>query len=333
VNITVSSLVDDDRRATASVSGDSRWVEDICLAYLQEIGLYKNWVCLFSNFNDRKLCLSESGADPSTCVPGAYAVRYPASSPPPSNLVSSVINRCTQDNHGQTDLGRRGTVYAFITAPLAAYVKPKPIGDDFVQQNIVWIILVIIAGLLFLLFLMYMAVRLYRYRGKYHEERKEADRLKEEVDNMTQFGGDSGTKDDQVAMTENPLAVQLKHLQQAVKQEDIKLQQAEQGLRLQEADIRKEHIDNMKSNRDKMMAELEKLKAQLAESQAVTAAPTAIDEPDYGKPAAYAAGPTASGDSSDAAAGAYGQHGDGAYRAGFDQYQAPTRGPKKKDLS
>jgi len=229
-------------------------------------------------------------------------------------------------------LERLGTVYAFITSPLATYVPPKKPSDDIVAQNIVAIILGIIFGLLFFIFLAYMAFRLFRYRKKYHDEKAEADRLKEEVENMQQFGGEAGTKDDQVAMTENPLAAQLKQLQQAVKAEDLKLQEAEQGLRTQEADIRKDHIDNMRSNRDKMMQELERLKQQLSEAQASSAAPTQFDDGDsggqYAQPA-YRGG----ADDASAQSGAYGQADDGAYRAGFDQMQAPARGgPKKKDF-
>jgi cbb3-type cytochrome oxidase subunit 3 len=321
VNMTVTSLVDNVRRDNSDV-----WVEDICLAYLLEIGQYKNWVCLFSSQYDRRLICGVASSNPG-CVKGRYIVRDPATAPPPDNLVSSVFHRCTQSG-ATSGTVRRGTVYAFIVNPLADYVPIRKKPADIVESNIVPIILGIIFLILFAIFLIYLAVRLARYRKKYHEERAEADRLKEEVENMTQFGGEAGTKDDQVAMTKNPLAAQLEHLQQAVKEEDIKLQQAEQGLRSQEADIRKDHIDNMRSNRDKMLAELERLKAQLQESQASTAAPSTMEEaPSGGYNAGYDGQASAS-------AGGYGQAEDGAYRAGFDQYQAPRGGggPKKRDL-
>jgi len=284
-------------------------------------------VCLFTNPEDRRLICPPPSVAPG-CAQGKYVVRDPVTAPPPDNLVSSVVSFCTQPL-ATTGNVRKGSVYAFIISPLAVYTKPDPVADDIVEDNIVPIILGIIFIILFLIFLVYLAVRLGRYRKKYHEERAEADRLKEEVENMTQFGGEAGTKDDQVAMTENPLAAQLKQLQQAVKDEDVKLQAAEQGLRSQEADVRKDHIDNMRSNRDKMLAELERLKAQLSEAQASTAAPSTIDEP--AQPTQRYAQPTGE-DTGGASAGAYGQGGDGAYRAGFDQYQAPRGGPKKKDL-
>jgi len=303
------------------------------LARLQEIGRYKNWICLFSNPVDRRLICKAASIEPG-CAKGNFAVRDPSVAPPPANLVSSVFHRCTQEGAALTN-ARLGTVYAFITAPLATYKKPSKPSDDIVAQNIVAIILGIIFGLLFFLFLAYMAFRLFRYRKKYHDEKAEADRLKEEVENMQQFGGDAGRKDDQVAMTDNPLAAQLKHLQQAVKEEDVKLQEAEQGLRQQEADIRKDHIDNMRQNRDKMMNELERLKAQLAEAQASSAAPSQFDEPESGGQYAQPGykGVAAIDRETGAGAGAYGQHDDGAYRAGFDQMQAPRGGgPKKKEF-
>jgi len=95
---------------------------------------------------------------------------------------------------------------------------------------------------------------------------------------MRQFGGDSGNKDDQVAMTSNPLSVQLKDMQARYNAEDMKLQAAESDLRKQEGEIRQEHIKNMRDNRDKLADELEKLKRQLAETQAASAPKPTYDD-------------------------------------------------------
>jgi hypothetical protein len=306
VNLTVSSLVDNVRRDALTT-----WVEDICLASLLEIGQYKNWVCQFSSQYDRRLECPPPSSAPG-CLKGKYVVRDPLTAPPPDNLVSSVINRCTQAG-GTSATTRRGTVYSFITAPLSVYFPPKRKGADVVESNIVPIVLGIIFIILFVVFLIYLAVRLLRYRQKYHDEKAEADRLKEEVDNMSQFNTAGATVDPQVQMTDNPLAAKMKYLEQAVSQEDMKIQQAEVGLGQQEAEIRKDHLRNMQANRDKMAAELEKLKAELAASSASTAAPSTMDEP-RGPQATYEGGST--GD---------------AYRTEFDQYQAPRGGPKRRD--
>lgn len=322
VNWTVTSLVDDNRR----VDGSQVWVEDICLASLRTYGQISNWLCQFTSQYERRLVCAQSQLQ-SGCTVGQWVVRKPGA-PPPSNQVSSVISRCTANNV----LGgeRRGTAYAFITAPVPTYVPLDVHQDDVLAKNVVAIIFGIIFGIVFLGILFYLAFRLSRYRKKYKDEKAEADRLKEEVQTMERFGAQAGQTDDQVAMTENPLAAKLAHLQQAVKEEDVKLQEAEQGLRIQEADIRREHIDNMRQNRDKMHAELEKLKRQVAEAQAASGAATHLED----EPAPAGAG--AAWDSGDRPAaehaGAYGQSDDGAYRAGFDQYQAPRAAPKRKDI-
>jgi len=323
VNWTVTSLVDDNRR----VDGTQVWVEDVCLASLRTYGQISNWVCQFTSQYERRLVCDVSQVA-TGCQVGQWVVRKPGA-PPPSNQVSSVISRCTANNVFGGE--RRGTAYSFITAPVPTYVPIPVKQDDIVAKNIVAIIFGVIFGIVFLGILFYMAFRLFRYRKKYKDEKAEADRLKEEVQTMERFGAQAGSTDDQVAMTENPLAAKLAHLQQAVKAEDIKLQEAEQGLRVQEADIRSEHIDNMRQNRDKMMAELEKLKRQVAESQASSGAATHLeDEP---APAGAGAGAWDSGDRPAAEHdGAYGQSDDGAYRAGFDQYQAPRAAPKRKDF-
>jgi fibro-slime domain-containing protein len=319
---TVTSLVDDNRRKDPSPV----WVEDICLASLRTYGQISNWLCQFPSQYDRRLVCTSDQAN-SGCTIGQWVVRKPTA-PPPTNQVSSIIKRCTANNvFGGV---RRGTAYAFITAPVPTYVPLAVKQDDVLAKNVVAIIFGIIFGIVFLGILFYLAFRLSRYRKKYKDEKAEADRLKEEVQTMERFGAQAGQTDDQVAMTENPLAAKLAHLQQAVKEEDIKLQEAEQGLRVQEADIRREHIDNMRQNRDKMFSELEKLKRQVAEAQATSGAATHLED----EPAQAGAG--AAWDSGDRPAaehaGAYGQSDDGAYRAGFDQYQAPRAAPKRKDL-
>jgi len=318
----VTSLIDTSRR----LPGDWTHLEDTCLARLEEIGEFRDWRCLFgSQYDRRSICqASQKG-----CSPGLFSVRNVTTDPPPDNQVHSVINRCTQVGAALLTT-RTGTVYAFITAPLATYVPPEVQQNDPVKENILSIILGIIFGILILAFLIYIAVRLFRYRKKYHDEKDEANRLKEEVENMTQFGGEAGNRDDQVVLTKNPLAQQLAHLQQAVKEEDVKLQEAEQNLKLQEADIRKEHIDNMRNNRDKMMAELERLKGQLGEAQATRSQATTDDHDQ--QPSAGGAWDSNDNAGAGGQAGQFGQHDDGAYRAGFDQYQAPRGGPKKKEF-
>jgi len=255
------------------------------------------------------------------CAIGNFIVRNPTTDPPPDNLVHSVINRCTAP--ATTGIGRRGTVYSFITSPLSVYIPPPGPPEDVVQQNIVAIILGIIFGLIFLIGLIYLAFRGYRYREKYKKEQNEARNLKEEVDAMRQFGPQHGAHsgDDTVSYESNPLAQKVADLKQAVSEEDVKLAQAEQKLRIQEGDIRGDHINNIRQNRDNMMSELEKLKKQLKDTQATD------NRSQFDEEAPAPAMPAGGRPQQDIGATAPTE----AYREGFEGYQAP-RGAKKKEF-
>jgi len=244
--------------------------KDVCLARLVELQGFSTWECLINARADRN-------------VSSPFYVHKDGA---PSQEVTSVFQSCSPSSAPGVISPYNGSVYAFIFSPVPD-APQSPAGLDVVQRNIVWIILGILLGIALLILLTYCAFRLFRYREKYHTEREEADRLQEEVENMKQFGGDSGNKDDQVAMTANPLAVQLKDVQARYNEEEMKLQQAESSLRKEEGAIRQQHIENMRDNRNKLATELEKLKAQLAEAQAASQPKATFEEHD---------GPTYSGD-------------------------------------
>lgn len=244
--------------------------KDVCLGRLLELQGFSTWECLIG---DRFLRNETS-------------VYYVHQTGADQQVVASVFDSCEPSSAEGVTSSVNGSVYAFIWSPVPAEPQ-SPAGLDVVQRNIVWIILGILLGVSLIILLFYCAFRLFRYREKYHTEREEADRLQEEVENMKQFGGDSGNKDDQVAMTANPLAVQLKDVQARYNEEEMKLQQAEAQLRKQEGDIRAQHIDNMRDNRNKLATELEKLKQQLAEAQAASQPKATFEEHD---------GPTYTGD-------------------------------------
>jgi hypothetical protein len=237
---------------------------DICLARLVELPGFTTWRCLFPNPEDRN-------------VKGPYYVKKDTKLP--DGQVSSVFSFCTPQSNAETGVQSttRATAYAFIWSPIPVKMDP-PSGPDVIQRNIVWIILGVLLGIAGLVLLTYCAFRLYRYRNKYKEQKEEADLLQEEVENMRQFGGEAGNKDDQVNMTANPLAVQLKDVQAKFNEEDVKLQQAENDLRKQEGEIRQEHIKNMRENRDQLARQLEQLKRQLAETQASNQPKATYDE-------------------------------------------------------
>jgi len=241
---------------------------DICLARLVELPGFVTWRCLFPSAADR----DSTGA--------FYVQKDPTL---PTTMVESVISFCTPQTSVETGVQSttNGTVYAFIWSPIP--IDPTaPTGPDVIQKNIVWIILGVLLGIAGLVLLAYCAFRLFRYRAKYKEQKEEADRLQEEVENMRQFGGEAGNKDDQVNMTANPLTVQLKDVQARFNEEDLKLQAAEADLRKQEGEIRQEHIKNMRDNRDQLATQLDKLKRQLAETQAANAPKPTFEEDTQG---------------------------------------------------
>jgi len=264
INVTVTAYYDVRPEVNAS---------DICLARLVELPGFTTWRCLFPDPMDR----NENGT---------FYVKKDAALAPAQ--IESVISRCTPETSADTGVQSTAvaTAYAFIWSPIPQ-TPVKPEGPDVIQKNIVWIILGVLLGIAGLVLLTYCAFRLYRYRNKYKEQKEEADRLQEEVENMRQFGGEAGNKDDQVNMTANPLAVQLKDVQAKYNEEDLKLQAAESDLRKQEGDIRQEHIRNMRDNRDQLAQQLEKLKRQLAETQAAQQ-PKATYEDDNHGGASYA---------------------------------------------
>jgi flagellar basal body-associated protein FliL len=265
INVTVQAYIDL-RPGIVNAS-------DVCLARLVELPGFTTWRCLFPTADDRN-------------INGPFYVKK--NDKLPDNVVESVISFCTPQTSADTGVQStvNATAYAFIWSPIPKSPS-APEGPDVIQRNIVWIILGVLLGIAGLVLLTYCAFRLYRYRNKYKEQKEEADRLQEEVENMRQFGGEAGNKDDQVNMTANPLAVQLKDVQAKFNEEDLKLQAAEADLRKQEGEIRQEHIRNMRENRDQLATQLEKLKRQLAETQAASA-PKATYEDDNQGGASYA---------------------------------------------
>jgi len=265
INVTVQSYYDTRQLPDGTPIVNA---SDICLARLVELPGFTTWRCLFPSASDRNI------GEPFFVQKGVLL---------DTQKVSSVFSFCTPQASAATGTQSlyNATAYAFIWSPIP--INPTaPTGPDVIQRNIVWIILGVLLGIAGLVLLTYCAFRLYRYRNKYKEQKEEADRLQEEVENMRQFGGEAGNKDDQVNMTANPLAVQLKDIQAKFNEEDMKLQAAEADLRKQEGEIRQEHIRNMRENRDQLASQLDKLKRQLAEAQASNAPKATYEEDNQG---------------------------------------------------
>jgi len=302
-NFSFRSVVDSNRyQAALPATKQLTWIEDTCLAQLVVIGGISFWSCVFSENENRRL-VCQPGYK--LCHVGQFTDWKPTDTPPLNGIwvASSVMNTCVQ-TQGVSSSGAvaQGVAYAFITNPLLVYVPPAPAPPNQLQQNVIVIVVVFLAIIACICAGFYVAVRMSRYRAKYKKEKKEADRLHEELENMEHFGAEAGNKDDAVVMSENPLAQKLTSLQAAVDETTLKLQAKETELKKEEAAVRSEHLANMQQSKQKMTEELEKLKAQLAATQ-LQQRGGATQVEDY---------PTNTGDYGDSGYGDDGQDGFGA---------------------
>lgn len=174
--------------------------------------------------------------------------------PGSTDTVSGVLPEC----------GSEGVIYGFTHTPerRASLPDQRKKGPRYVV-----IVLIILAVAATVALVAYVCKRLHRYRKKYHDERVAVDNMQREVDEMNMFGGQAGTKDDQVAMTSNPLVMQVADVERRLKEKDQDLEAARIEQNEAESNARQDHIGNLKEDKNELQAELERLKAQLAAQQ------------------------------------------------------------------
>jgi len=158
-----------------------------------------------------------------------------------------------------------GTVYGFVYVPREIPAPIIPIEEDWWVNNILYVLLVFVLAVAFIAAVFYTGKRLHRYRLKYHEERAAVDRMQDEVNTMEQFGGRAGNKDDEVALTDNPLVMQMADMQRKLDAKDIEMEEASIAEMEAESDIRQDHIVALKDDRNELQEELDRLKAELAQ--------------------------------------------------------------------
>jgi len=128
-----------------------------------------------------------------------------------------------------------------------------------------------LGGLIILIGIGYWIFRLTRYRKKLDAETENVKNMTEEVDEMEQFGGKAGSKDDEVQMISNPLVLQMKDMQARLDKNQMELRRQENLESKAQVELRNEHISALKSDRDKLLEELERVKSQLVNSSGTTA--------------------------------------------------------------
>jgi hypothetical protein len=227
-------------------------LKDICLAQLFQIPSigFKAWRCLLDG--DTRL------ANPRVDKPN---------NADPIHVFTQAIPTCQPiANFQGQDIY---PIYAFIHQPVRNPNVDN--GPSWVKQNLLTLILILVGIVVFLAFLIYAINRLHRYRGKYHEERLAVQKQQEEVDEMEQFGGHAGVKDDEVEMMSNPMVIQMKDMQAQLDAKNQEMRLAEQQARAQQSAVRQEHISNLQSDRDALAMELERLRQELAAQNAAAA--------------------------------------------------------------
>jgi len=190
----------------------------------------------------------------------------------PANVVSGIFTRCdVQAASDMTGLwlygSNTGTIYGFVHQPARAISLAGPAVDTFWADNLIWIVLGFCGFGAILAAIVYASKRLHRYRKKYHEESKQVEKMQEEVDNMEQFGGQAGTKDETLEMMSNPMVVQMQQMQARLDRKNAEVMAEERKERQDASEVRQEHISALQTDADKLREELEELKKQLALSQ------------------------------------------------------------------
>jgi hypothetical protein len=228
---------------------------DICLAYLYTVvnPKFQAWKCVERSDEARLAIPVRSNLTNST---------------EPLHIVKGNIYGCHQN----------GRIFTFVHAPSRA-VKPREASkDSFWADNLIYITLGFCATAAAIAGVFYVGKRLHRFRKKYKGTSKEVAKMQEEVDEMEQFGGSAGNKDEAIEMMSNPLVVQMKDMQARLDKKNKEVIEEEERQRAKASEMRQEAISALQSDRDKLNQELEKLKAELADAEA-TRRTVAVPQP------------------------------------------------------
>jgi hypothetical protein len=217
---------------------------DVCLAYLYTVAVpqFQAWKCVERTDGARLALPVRSVLTNST---------------EPLHIVKGNIYGCNQN----------GRIFAFVHAPSRAPQPREASKDNFWADNLIWLTLGFCAAAALIAGVFYVGKRLHRFRKKYKGTSKEVDKMQEEVDEMEQFGGSAGNKDEAIEMMSNPLVVQMKDMQARLDKKNKEVIQEEERQRQKANEMRQEAISALQTDRDKLSQELEKLKAELAEAE------------------------------------------------------------------
>lgn len=213
---------------------------DICLGYMNVKSAAKEWQCFFPGYYDRLAnppWIPESGR--------------------PNFVASGLMPLYNQDY---------AVSYLYIPLPEPPIL---PSSEESWWQKYGKIVLGVGISLFVLFLILVCAIsRLIRYRKKYHEERAEAEELREQAQELDEKHGGLGVYDDEVEMIANPLVVEMQELQKQLELTNANLKTQEEMDEHQMAALDKE--------RQRILEEIKRVKEAIA-AQAKTN-PTRVDE-------------------------------------------------------
>lgn len=269
--------------STAVCTGTSGLIDpnDICLCTFNP-SAGRLWSCTFSSYHDR--------IDNPPWYPESGRPNYQVS--------------------GKLPFAQTGLPTAFCYIPLPSPPLPVSSQESWWQKYGKIVLGVGISMFVLLLILICAISRLIRYRRKYHEERAEAEELREQAQELDEKHGGLGVYDDEVEMIANPLVVEMQELQKQLEQTNAHLKTQEEMDEHQMAALDKE--------RQRILEEIKRVKDAIA-AQAKTT-PSRVDEvPPSGAVATTTGGGTGTTST-----------GTGAERQEFNQ--APAARRKKQDM-
>jgi len=258
LNLSFTATIDFTRHPTTQYLSNNNQKEgpDVCLGFLYRIPAlrYSRW----------------------TCFPDGVTARHNL---PPNEMPAGVqLNRVTGPI-ADCGKGAEGKIWGFIFSPLKATNVDVALKEKtWAEKNVLLILMIFLLAAMALCLCIYCGIRLQRYRKKYLKEAEAVDKMQDEVNEMEQYGGGAGTKDDEVEMIPNIMVVQLQQLQeqQNAKTKEEQEREVEQ-LRL-ESEERKKHIVTLRSDRDNLAAELAKLQTELQKQQQAPVARPVIED-------------------------------------------------------
>jgi len=168
-------------------------------------------------------------------------------------------------------------IYAFLNIPLPVQPIMGLPGESWWAKYGSIVLGVTITMFIILLICIYAISRLIRYRKKYHEEKAEAEVLREEAQDLDEKHGGLGVYDEEVEMIPNPLVVQMQELQAKLEQtnNDLKTQEEMDETSMAQLDKERQRIlEEIKRVKDAIAQQKKTEASRVAETPGTTTGPT-----------------------------------------------------------